>query len=148
MPPISEYNKIERLKNVIETVDEMAFSDNTKLAVLLMHHNRIASLPAGVFYGPRSSLRVLKLLDNPMTAKGHGLSKGKPPFEGLDKTHQFDLDYDSGDVLEDQMERGSFYLSDDNGDESEWWTRPPQEDDEDGDDQGEEGEGEEERDEV
>ena len=135
---MTEYLKIEQLKNEIKTVDVQSFAENPKLAVLLMHHNQIATLPDGVFSTPNSSLRVIKLLDNPMTAKGHTLSKGKSPFSGLANCHQFDLDYDSGDVLEDQMEQGQFYLSDDNGDETEWWKRPPQGED------GEEEEGEDE----
>jgi len=136
MPPMSEYNKVDALKNEIKTIDERAFADNGKLAVLLMHHNKIESVPEGVFSTPKSSLRVLKLLDNPMTAKGHGLAKGKGPFAGFANCHQFDLDYDSGDVLEDQMEGGGFYLNDDNGDETEWWKRPPQQEGDDGEGDG------------
>jgi len=118
------HDAVEPIKNQIATIDAGAFSDNPKLAVLLMHHNKLSTIPDGTFATPAKSLRVLKLLDN---------------------AHQLDLKEDSGDVLEDWMEQTDHYLGDDNGDSSKWWTptgwKPPQEQDgQDGDEGPEEGE--------
>jgi len=111
-----EYKAVAPRANAIESVGEGAFSDQRNLVVLLMHHNKFASLPDGVFKAPSKTLRVLKLLDNPVK-----LTAGAGPLAGLGDVKQLDISDDSGDFLEDWMEQKGHYIDDNNGDESQWW---------------------------
>jgi len=131
-----EYHAVEPRKNQIASVDAAAFSTNTNLAVLLMHHNKLSTLPDTVFKVPAKALRVVKLLDNSLK-----LTKGVGPLVGLDGVRQLDLDDDSGDRLEDWMENEGHYLDDLNGDESKWWEKEQSEGGQDEDDAGDAADG-------
>jgi len=116
--PPEQYKVMHPLQNRIQTIHQDAFSDNAKLAVLLMHHNKIKQLPVGLFDAPGRSLRVLKLLDNPI--EPHPVP-GKAALKPLEDVKQLDIEDDSGDELEDWMEETGHYLDDENGDSIKWW---------------------------
>merc|ERR1712194_441369 len=65
-PQEKEHKKMKALGNNLEAVDREQFKGMAGLQVLLMHHNKLKSLPAGVF-STLKKLKVLKLLDNPFT---------------------------------------------------------------------------------
>lgn len=116
--PAEQYKAMQPLQNRIRTIHKDAFASNSKLVVLLMHHNEIQELPVGLLQAPAQSLRVIKLLDNqmkPLPVAGSGA------LEGLTAVKQLDIDEDSGDDLEDWMEETGHYLDDDNGDSTRWW---------------------------
>ena len=114
--------KLEPHKNVITELDEAAFAHNPQLTTLHLNHNKLSSamssLPDDVFAAP--PLRVLKLHNN--DASLHRLVKGKGPLAGLEGCHQVDLKQDGGDTLEQYLRQTGTFLSNDNGDKSEWWT--------------------------
>jgi len=114
-----EHRYLEQYKNAITEVDAAAFAGNPQLTMLSLEHNRLSSLPDGVFTTP--ALRVLKLHNN--SAALHSLTKGQGPLAGLDDLKQLDLIEDTGDRLETWMRQSKQYLADDNGDEEKWWTK-------------------------
>lgn len=109
-PDEDDYKKMKKLGNRLEVLDEDQFNGLGNLQVLLVHHNRLKTLPVGIFED-LTKLKVLKLLDNPFTPR---LSIDHGAFAELPKEqlYQLDLDDDSGDDLEDYWEGSNTYLSD------------------------------------
>jgi len=106
------FKRMQKAGNRINELHPEQFHTLEHLQVLLVHHNELKKLPDGIFDGLRN-LRVLKLLDNPFKPR---LKKKHHAFRKLlskGVLNQLDLDEDSGDDLEDQMEEQGTYLSDD-----------------------------------
>jgi len=116
-----EYAALEPLQNAIHTVQGTAFAHNPRLTVLLLHHNDLRRLPAGVFEAQKKSLRVLKLAHNPKLPSLHA-GQGALRFLERENVKQLDLYRDTGDALEDWMQQSGHYLDDNNGDEANWWS--------------------------
>lgn len=111
-PNEREYKKMKVAGNRLHQLHPQQFEGLNSLQVLLLHHNRLETLPDSLFDG-LAKLRVLKLLDNPFRPR---LTRSHPAFiKALQGgvLQQLDLDEDSGDSLEDEWEETSTYLSDD-----------------------------------
>ena len=113
--------------NLAGTLDVALFRGLDSLQVLLMHHNKLTALPAGLFADTRM-LRVLKLVDNAFEPR---LRPSDPVFATLlartvptlplcaadvpsmGGCLQLDLSGDSGDALEDIWDALGIGLADD-----------------------------------
>eukprot|EP00054_Salpingoeca_dolichothecata_P013906 m.77901 g.77901 ORF g.77901 m.77901 type:complete len:340 (+) comp20709_c0_seq2:47-1066(+) len=92
------YDAAVNAGNRIERLHEDLFEGLLSLQILLLHHNRLSSLPPSIFNGT-PNLKVLKLLDNNFDPP---LLPQDAVFQPLISMEQLDLEEDSGDDLEDE----------------------------------------------
>jgi len=107
-----EYKKMKAAGNNLKELHPGQFKTCIGLQILLMHHNKLVTLPATIFEDQKK-LRVVKMLDNPFKPK---ILKTDDAFKELLSSkvlHQLDINKDSGDSLEDEWEKAKSYLSDD-----------------------------------